>query len=393
MAQHTAYFQDSYGGQHGPVPQSPTQYVVPHYSNDTRRSSLPESTATMYYSGLGGYGVSSQTQNIQTMAILNRSRSSAGPPYQSSCSVDYPRTHPQPPPSHTPMPWNGQPPNSYGYTQVPASTFQSSSWSSSVSHSPQQLAQPSYPPRADRQDRPTQYMGMINTTTDRNLGRSIHYAASSASPSTAISPPQSPQQWAAGPLDAAVDSPSMYAMLNVPNTDTPLRISPTGMPLSGYTFSPGPSPSSSPSPSQNADISVFVGSRRPSVDNANGVKKCSHCHATSTPLWRRNPTNMLPLCNACGLYLQQRRMLRPQELIDASAEDGETTDESDRDPSGPECSHCQTHVTSVWRRSKTGEQLCNACGVYLRLRGKPRPLSLKQKRIKPRPHSSKHATK
>jgi hypothetical protein len=31
--------------------------------------------------------------------------------------------------------------------------------------------------------------------------------------------------------------------------------------------------------------------------------------------------------------------------------------------------------------------------VYLRLRGKPRPLSLKQKKIKPRPHSSKHTAK
>ncbi|PFH48981.1 hypothetical protein AMATHDRAFT_132304, partial [Amanita thiersii Skay4041] len=111
---------------------------------------------------------------------------------------------------------------------------------------------------------------------------------------------------------------------------------------------------------------------------------CSHCLVTSTPLWRRNPENMQPLCNACGLYLQQRGTPRPPELIAASTEEEDSTDESERDPSAPECSHCQTHVTSVWRRSKTGEQLCNACGVYLRLRGKPRPLSLKTKKIKPR---------
>ncbi|KAF6751026.1 hypothetical protein DFP72DRAFT_817030 [Ephemerocybe angulata] len=111
------------------------------------------------------------------------------------------------------------------------------------------------------------------------------------------------------------------------------------------------------------------------------VKRCSHCKATQTPLWRRDPTTFKPLCNACGLYLQQRNRLRPQVLIDA---DGE---EEDQNYVGPECSHCRTHHTSVWRRSKTGAQLCNACGVYARLRGKPRPLSLKRNKIKPR---SKH---
>ena len=116
------------------------------------------------------------------------------------------------------------------------------------------------------------------------------------------------------------------------------------------------------------------------------VKRCSHCKATQTPLWRRDPTTFKPLCNACGLYLQQRNRLRPQVLIDADADD-DSTDESDQNYTGPECSHCRTHHTSVWRRSKQGEQLCNACGVYLRLRGKPRPLSLKRNKIKPR---SKH---
>lgn len=32
-----------------------------------------------------------------------------------------------------------------------------------------------------------------------------------------------------------------------------------------------------------------------------GVKRCSHCGATSTPHWRRNPTANQTLCNACGL--------------------------------------------------------------------------------------------
>jgi len=126
----------------------------------------------------------------------------------------------------------------------------------------------------------------------------------------------------------------------------------------------------------------------PPPQGSSSVKTCSHCKATQTPLWRRDPTSHLPLCNACGLYLQQRNRLRPQELIDADGDDG-SADESEDDVNytGPECSHCKTHRTSVWRRSKEGRQLCNACGVYVRLRGKDRPLELRKKKIKPR---SKH---
>ncbi|KAJ4467686.1 hypothetical protein C8J55DRAFT_480655 [Lentinula edodes] len=141
------------------------------------------------------------------------------------------------------------------------------------------------------------------------------------------------------------------------------------------------SPSPSPSPIHTTLNTTPKLGRRPSATGT--AKVCAHCHATSTPLWRREPATLRTLCNACGLYLQQRNKLRPQELIDADGDD-ESESSSEHDGTGPECSHCHTHHTSVWRRSKTGAQLCNACGVYVRLRGKDRPLSLKRNKIKPR---------
>ncbi|KAJ7636525.1 hypothetical protein FB45DRAFT_828768 [Roridomyces roridus] len=146
-------------------------------------------------------------------------------------------------------------------------------------------------------------------------------------------------------------------------------------------------------------VSVSV-PRRPGNTNTNGTpglgletpkKSCSHCHVTSTPLWRRDPSTQRPLCNACGLYLQQRNKLRPQELIDADNDDPDDAmpQISDADYTGPKCSHCLTRHTSVWRRSKTGAQVCNACGVYARLRGKERPLSLRRNKIKPRTKHSR----
>ncbi|KAJ7466175.1 hypothetical protein B0H11DRAFT_2048748, partial [Mycena galericulata] len=145
-------------------------------------------------------------------------------------------------------------------------------------------------------------------------------------------------------------------------------------------FPPSPyscSRSSSPRPSYSSPT------RRNHANKDAPNKSCFHCHVTSTPLWRRDPSTKHTLCNACGLYLQQRNKLRPQQLIDADIDDG-TPEIPDADYSGPKCSHCSTRRTSVWRRSKTGEQVCNACGVYARLRGKPRPLSLRRNKIKPR---------
>lgn len=149
---------------------------------------------------------------------------------------------------------------------------------------------------------------------------------------------------------------------------------------------PAPPPPATPSSSRASPRRSSAALKRAAEYSTPSPKSCSHCHATSTPLWRREPGTLKPLCNACGLYLQQRNKLRPQELIDADLDDEE--EDSARDAGGPECSHCHTRNTSVWRRSKSGAQLCNACGVYVRLRGRDRPLSLKRNKIKPR---SKHA--
>ena len=49
-----------------------------------------------------------------------------------------------------------------------------------------------------------------------------------------------------------------------------------------------------------------------------------------------------------------------------------------------ECLNCGTTKTPLWRRSPQGEPLCNACGLFLKLHGVVRPLSLKTDVIKKR---------
>jgi Zn ribbon nucleic-acid-binding protein len=112
-------------------------------------------------------------------------------------------------------------------------------------------------------------------------------------------------------------------------------------------------------------------------------KVCSHCRATSTPTWRRDPRTHKTLCNACGVYLAQRQHLRPQKLIDVDNEDPRGGD-SEGEYDGPECSNCGTRKTSTWRRNRAGAQVCNACGVYERTNGRPRPLALRNDKVRPR---------
>ncbi|KAH7395196.1 hypothetical protein DE146DRAFT_99649 [Phaeosphaeria sp. MPI-PUGE-AT-0046c] len=46
--------------------------------------------------------------------------------------------------------------------------------------------------------------------------------------------------------------------------------------------------------------------------------------------------------------------------------------------SGQICSNCKTTQTPLWRRSPTGETICNACGLYLKARNQHRPVNLKR---------------
>ncbi|KAI9295110.1 glucocorticoid receptor-like (DNA-binding domain), partial [Neoconidiobolus thromboides FSU 785] len=48
------------------------------------------------------------------------------------------------------------------------------------------------------------------------------------------------------------------------------------------------------------------------------------------------------------------------------------------------CNNCGVDKTSLWRRGASGVPLCNACGLFSKLHGKERPLSMKTDVIRKR---------
>lgn len=58
--------------------------------------------------------------------------------------------------------------------------------------------------------------------------------------------------------------------------------------------------------------------------------------------------------------------------------------QSNKSDSSPICSNCRTTQTPLWRRDGKGGLLCNACGLFAKVKGRPRPVSLKTDVIKPR---------
>ncbi|KAG6917831.1 hypothetical protein DXG01_000891 [Tephrocybe rancida] len=63
-----------------------------------------------------------------------------------------------------------------------------------------------------------------------------------------------------------------------------------------------------------------------------------------------------------------------------------TSDEGEQAPTL--CTNCQTTNTPLWRRDPEGQPLCNACGLFFKLHGVVRPLSLKTDVIKKRNRAS-----
>ncbi|KDQ56002.1 hypothetical protein JAAARDRAFT_36799 [Jaapia argillacea MUCL 33604] len=116
-----------------------------------------------------------------------------------------------------------------------------------------------------------------------------------------------------------------------------------------------------------------------------GVKaECSNCGATHTPLWRRGLNDELN-CNACGLYCKLHKRPRPKGMRNNHGEGrSQATPRQDTQEVIAQCYNCHTTATPLWRKDDEGKTVCNACGLYYKLHGSARPISMKSDVIRKR---------
>ncbi|TFK44670.1 hypothetical protein BDQ12DRAFT_29683 [Crucibulum laeve] len=95
----------------------------------------------------------------------------------------------------------------------------------------------------------------------------------------------------------------------------------------------------------------------------------------------------LPINGNSPVATEPRSSTSTPEIAGAEGAGGKAgSEEADQTPTL--CTNCQTTNTPLWRRDPEGQPLCNACGLFYKLHGVVRPLSLKTDVIKKRNRAS-----
>ncbi|KAF1348624.1 hypothetical protein BDV97DRAFT_297039 [Delphinella strobiligena] len=131
----------------------------------------------------------------------------------------------------------------------------------------------------------------------------------------------SPQDWSVGSLNRVHGSAASVSDIRNRGNDPRSRKIPrtastpntAGMAQhSMFSIHTQSSPSSPPESGFGSIAPSRAGSPKPG-DNNGVPTTCTNCFTQTTPLWRRNPEGH-PLCNACGLFLKLHGVVRPLSL-------------------------------------------------------------------------------
>ncbi|GJJ06530.1 hypothetical protein Clacol_000722 [Clathrus columnatus] len=118
------------------------------------------------------------------------------------------------------------------------------------------------------------------------------------------------------------------------------------------------------------------------INSANNSNNKSNSALSNSIVSKSSQHRHMPLSSPSTDTKMARSASTP-DLVSVGRGNGE-------DSSEPQtiCTNCHTTNTPLWRRDAEGQPLCNACGLFFRLHGVVRPMSLKTDVIKKRNRAS-----